>query len=93
MAGQRVATGGTRTLTDAAIDLSAGVGRIAADATAAYERDRTVGTHLAGLRDAFAGVDLDEEMTQLARFQHAAEAMTRVVSTVDQLLGDMIARL
>ncbi|MBP6632672.1 MAG: flagellar hook-associated protein FlgK [Kofleriaceae bacterium] len=93
VAGQRVATGGTRTLTDAAIDLSAGVGRIAADATAAYERDRTVGTHLAGLRDAFAGVDLDEEMTQLARFQHAAEAMTRVVSTVDQLLGDMIARL
>ena len=41
----------------------------------------------------YEGVDLDEEMTQLARFQHAAEAMTRVVSTVDQLLGDMIARL
>jgi flagellar hook-associated protein FlgK len=38
-------------------------------------------------------VDLDEELANLSRFQHAAEAMTRFVSTVDSLLGSIIDRL
>jgi hypothetical protein len=32
-------------------------------------------------------------MTNLARFEHASAAMTRFVSTIDGLLGDLIDRL
>ena len=90
---QRVAGGGTQTLADAAIDVIADVGRQAADAEAATARDGAIGEHLAGLRDSLSGVDLDEELAKMVHFQHASEAMTRFLSTVDDLLGDLLARL
>ena len=90
---QRVAGGGTRTLGDAAIDLTARVGREAAAAGAQQARDGEVADHVAGLRDAVSGVDLDEELSTMVQFQHASEAMTRFLSTVDSMLGDLLQRL
>jgi flagellar hook-associated protein 1 FlgK len=87
-----VASGG-RTLGGAALDVVSQVGTRAATAKADVERDEVVSAHLASLRDSLAGVDLQEEMTNLARFEHASSAMTRFVSTIDGLLGDLIDRL
>lgn len=90
---QKLGAGGTATLTDAAIDLSASLGRTTAAAEATAARDGEVAGHLAGLRDAVSGVDLDEELAKLVHFQHASEAMTRFLSAVDGMLGNLLDRL
>jgi flagellar hook-associated protein 1 FlgK len=84
-------TGGT--LSGAALGLVSSVGRQTADANASAAREGLVSEHLAGLRDSLAGVDIQEELTNLSKFEHASSAMTRFVSTIDGLLGDLIDRL
>jgi flagellar hook-associated protein 1 FlgK len=46
-------------------------------------------------REATSGVSLDEEMTNMIRFQHAYDAAARMVRTVDEMvrtLLDMVGR-
>lgn len=90
---QNVASGGTRTLGDAAIDILSGIAQTTADAKGAVTRDGLVSDHLASLRDSLVGVDTQEEMTNLARFEHASSAMTKVVSTINDMLGSLIDAL
>ncbi len=92
VANQPVASG-NRTLTGAALDMISVVATEAARSGSDVRRDELVAGHLAGLRDSLAGVDMQEELTNLARFEHASSAMTRFVSTIDGLLGDLIDRL
>ena len=89
----KVARGGTATLGESALRLATGVGRATADAHAEQTRERDLAGHLGGLRDALSGVDLDEELGKMVHFQHASEAMTRFVSTIDGMLGDLLQRL
>ncbi len=88
----KVASGG-RTLTGAALDIVSTVATQAARAKHDVSRDEVVGEHLAGLRDSIAGVDIQEELTNLARFENVASAMTKFVSTIDAMLGTLIDRL
>ena len=81
------------TLSNAALGIVSSVGMQAAEANAGVKRDGLVSGHLAGLRDSLAGVDIKEELTNLSKFEHASSAMTRFVSTIDGLLGDLIDRL
>ncbi|MBP8808571.1 MAG: flagellar hook-associated protein FlgK [Kofleriaceae bacterium] len=90
---QRVAGGGTQTLGDAAIDIVGRVGRRGAEAKAEVDRTTLISDHLGDLRAALSGVDIDEELSNLAQFQHGAEAMTRFIATVDGLLSDLLQRL
>lgn len=87
-----VATGG-KTLSNAALAMVTSVGLQNAEAKASASREGLVSEHLAGLRDSLAGVDVQEELTNLSKFEHASSAMTRFVSTIDSLLGDLIDRL
>jgi flagellar hook-associated protein 1 len=84
---------GGRTFTDAALDMVTRVGTRTAEARSAVQRDTLVSENLAGLRDSLAGVDIQEELSNLARFEHATSAMTKFVSTIDGMLGDLIDRL
>ncbi len=93
MRDQAIASGGTQTLGAAAIDILGEVGRRASEARGAHTRDAAIAEHVAGLRDSLAGVDLDEELASLVHFQHAAEAMTRFLSAIDAMLGDLLHRL
>ncbi len=90
---QALTNNGTQTFGDAAVDLVASVGRQAADAQAAVTGDDAIAQHLAGLRDSLSGVDLDEELGKMVSFQHASEAMTRFLSTIDGMLTDLLTRL
>jgi flagellar hook-associated protein 1 len=90
---QAVASGGTRTLGDAALDVVSGVADTSKDAKDDVTRDALVADNLAGLRDSLAGVDTQEELTNLARFEHASTAMAKVVSTIDTMLGSLISSL
>ena len=87
-----VATGG-KTLAGAALDIVSSIGIAASEARSDVDRDTLVSDNLTSLRDSLAGVDTQEELTNLARFEHATSAMTRFISTVDGLLGDLIDRL
>ena len=92
LAAAPVAAGG-RSLIDAAADMAGGVGARAADARATIARDTLVADNLVGLRNSLADVDIKGERTNLARFEHASSATTRFVSSIDNLLGDLIDRL
>ncbi|NVB79233.1 MAG: hypothetical protein HOV81_12600, partial [Kofleriaceae bacterium] len=78
---------------NSALELVGNVASAAASATDDVKRDKLVADNLAGLRDSLAGVDIEEEMTNLARFEHASSAMTKFVSTINEMLGDLIDRL
>lgn len=92
LADGKVATGGT-TLGEAALTMVSKVGTAAANASGDVTQNQLVSDHLDGLRDSLAGVDLQEELSNLSRFEHASSAMTKFVSTIDSLLGDLIDRL
>jgi flagellar hook-associated protein 1 len=47
---------------------------------------------LADRRESVAGVSLDEEMTNLVRFQRGYQASARALSAMDELLDDLINR-
>ena len=69
---------------------SARVGQAVTDAT------RSAGTAGAGLkaatvtRDAGNGVNVDEEMVDLVKYQHAYSAASRVITVVDEMLDRII---
>jgi flagellar hook-associated protein 1 FlgK len=44
-------------------------------------------------RDAVAGVNLDEEMTNMLSFQHAYSAAARLISAIDETLDQLINRM
>jgi flagellar hook-associated protein 1 len=46
---------------------------------------------LSGRRESLSGVSIDEEVTQLVRFQRGFEASARLLSTVDELLERLLA--
>jgi flagellar hook-associated protein 1 len=87
------ASGGTKTLTDAALSVVSDLGIAGAGAKADAARDQVVSDHLDNLRDSLSGVDTQEELTNLARFQSASAAMTKFVSTIDDMLTNIIEKL
>jgi flagellar hook-associated protein 1 FlgK len=90
---QSLADQGRRTFVDAGIDVSAALGRSAAEVLGDRDFFTAQGQHLAGLRDSMSGVSLQEEMSNLSQFQHATEAQVKFLSTVDELLDTVIQGL
>jgi len=93
LATANVANGGTITLTGAALGIVASLGLDTYDAKADVAREQAVASHLANLRDSISGVDTQEELTNLARFEHTASALAKFLSAIDDMLADLIARL
>jgi flagellar hook-associated protein 1 FlgK len=44
-------------------------------------------------QESFSGVNIDEETTNLIKFQHAYQAAARVITTVDDMLDRVINRM
>jgi flagellar hook-associated protein 1 FlgK len=93
LANQNVASGGTATLGDAALSVVSNVATATSDAQGDVTRDSLVSDNLAGLRDSLSGVDPQEELTNLAKFENASSAMGKVVSTINTMLGSLIDNL
>lgn len=90
---QPLANGGTATFTDQALDITASVGSAAASAANDVTLESTRTQVLASARDSESGVDINEETATLAQFQHAAEAASQYVSTVNDLLETLMTNL
>jgi flagellar hook-associated protein FlgK len=53
---------------------------------------QVVTTQVDNSREAVAGVNIDEEMTNMLSFQHAYSAAARLVTAVDEMLNQLITR-
>jgi flagellar hook-associated protein 1 FlgK len=78
------------TLNDYYASLIAAVGTEAARARDSSAHFQVVHEQLIAQRESVQGVSLDEEMTNLIRFQHAYEAAARIVQTADELMQTVL---
>jgi flagellar hook-associated protein 1 FlgK len=88
-----LAGGGTRSFVDEGIRALGAVGVAARVAQGDLDVEGARHDALVALRDSVSGVSIEEEMTRLSQFQHGAEAATRFVATVDELLDHLIRTL
>jgi len=79
--------------TDALADLTAVVGVSAASADRTVQMVDAAAEAADARRDQVSGVSIDEEMTQLLKYQRAYEASARVVTAMDDVLDTLVNRL
>ena len=68
-----------------------GFGTSSAQAKALSEHDGAIATHLTGLRDAVAGVSIDEEMINLTKAQRAYQAVAKVITISNEMLDTLMS--
>lgn len=93
LSNQNVATGGTQTLEDAALGVVSTVASAAATATADVTRNTALTQNLTALQTSISGVDTNEELTNLSKFENTSDALVHVVSSVDDMLSTLITDL
>lgn len=82
-------TGG-QTAGGALAGIVAGFGASAAAASSLAAQNQTVLSNLQTRRDSAAGVSIDEEMVNLTKSQRAYDAVTKVITTADQMLATLM---
>jgi flagellar hook-associated protein 1 FlgK len=90
---QSVMVGSLRTFDDHFAEAVARVGlsgERAAGASATHER---IGKELRDLRQSMSGVNMDEELANMIKFQHGYEAAAKFLTRVDSMLDTIINRL
>jgi flagellar hook-associated protein 1 FlgK len=59
----------------------------------AYETEREIMQELEAMKDSISGVNIDEELSQMIKFQHGYAAASRFVSEVNDMLDILINRM
>jgi flagellar hook-associated protein 1 FlgK len=91
LADARFASGATRTGAQAFSDIVGEIGlRKQSASIDATTRDGML-AQVKAMRESASGVSLDEEMVSLTQYQRAYEAASRVLTTADELLAELIA--
>lgn len=90
VAGQPIASGGTRTASAALADVMAVAGSAVRDAQAATEEWGAHKSQIATLRESVSGTSSDDEMVALMSYQRAYEASLRVVQVADDMLSQLV---
>lgn len=78
------------TIEDFYAGVIANIGILGQQAKGMAENEALLSGHLAQQRQSLGGVSLDEETTNLIRYQHAYNAAARVVTVVDEMLDRII---
>jgi len=84
---------GGRSITNAYSDIVGNVGQRKAAAEQDVTLRQSIADQVHQMRESVSGVSLDEEMISMTKYQRAYEASAKVLSTVDQLLEELLARL
>lgn len=87
---QAQGTLGTQTFSQYYGQTVASLGQSIANVESEMENQQIVDNMLAKQRQSVMGVSLDEEMTDLVKFQKAFEASARLITTVDEMLTTVI---
>ena len=82
---------GTATLTDYYESIIVRLGVNAERAKTMLENKNALLHHLHNRQDSVAGVSLDEEMTNLIKFQNSYNAASRLMTAIDEMLQILIA--
>ena len=69
------------------------VGQRKSQAASTLANREAMAAQIQTMRDSVSGVSLDEEMVAMTQYQRAFEAASRVFTTADQLLEDLINTL
>ena len=93
LAFQKTLAGGTQTFSESFAALQFEVGTDEQSATLQSGIGNAMLTQLENSRDSYSGVSLDEEATDLIRFQRAYQAAARYVSVIDQLTEELLQTL
>ncbi len=88
-----VGIGRTETLDDYFADSVARIGLKGEQAEIALRTSERIRKDLTDLRQSISGVNLDEELAQMIKFQHGYQASARFITTVDRMLDTIINRL
>ena len=81
---------GGLTFTDFYANLVTEVGDAGSAAQSQFETQELVFIAAQNTRDAFSGVDINEESIQLVQFEQAYQAMLRVIQIVDSLASELL---
>ena len=71
----------------------ANFGQTLSTTNARVSEQTTIETLVRGQRDGVSGVSLDEEMTDLMKYQRSFQASSRVIQVIDDLLDTIVNRL
>lgn len=90
---ERILTKGTSTMGEFIGALIGDLGEKSSAAQVKYEGQTRLIANLDERRESVCGVSLDEEMTNLVKFQHGYNAAARIISTMDEMLDVIVNRL
>lgn len=84
------ASGASISVSNQLLDFVGGVGQAAASTERALEQQKVIVESVQSRRDEVSGVSIDEEVVELIQLQASFQANARVMSTVNQLLEDLL---
>jgi len=80
----------TSTIDDYYHSLMGSIGIASASASRDKSFSETMVNQISNIRDSISGVSLDEELTNLIKYQHAYAAATKLISTADEMLNTLL---
>jgi flagellar hook-associated protein 1 FlgK len=89
----KIMNGGTATIDDVYRGLISQLGVSAQEAKRLQENQDLLVEQLTIRREAISGVNIDEEVTNMIRYQHAFEAASRLARAYDEILDTLINEL
>ncbi|HTX71606.1 MAG TPA: flagellar hook-associated protein FlgK, partial [Rectinemataceae bacterium] len=90
---QPVMVGTERTFDDHFAEAVASIGLAGEQAQRAMDTHDRIGKQLRDLRQSISGVNMDEELANMIKFQHGYEAAAKFVSHIDSMLDIIINRM
>ncbi len=79
-----------KTVSDFYTDLVTGIGSDVDDASFLAKSEALITQQLQNQRDQVTGVSLDEEMTNMIKYQQSYQASAKIISTVDEMLTTVL---
>ena len=86
----KIMNGNTTSLSEYYDSLIAKLGVDAEKAKVTHDNQRTLVGHLTNMQESVAGVSLNEELTNLIRFQNSYNAAARLMTAIDETLDKLI---
>jgi flagellar hook-associated protein 1 len=90
LAGRTLGGLGNQTLSQHYGSIVAGLGESLSSANIQLENQQVVENMLTRQRDSVMGVSLDEEMSDLVKFQTAFQASAKLINTIDEMLATVL---
>lgn len=88
--GQSVLNGGRLSVTSAMTQLTSRVGSDARNAQLNLDAQKAIDDQITAERESVSGVNLDEEATEMLRYQQAYQAATQIISVADTMFQSLM---